>query len=198
MLSFLIPTVDGREAEFERLCDEILRQMSENGCLDEMFILVAKDNKEATIGAKRQSLLDDCETDYFVMIDDDDMIAPYYIKEVIPFLKDVDCITYQEAIYKNGKHTETADHSNKYRSWGGIKNGFAHVRTPFYKDIIKTSIAKKIGFSDMRYGEDNDFSFRLKQSGLIRKEHHIDKIMYIYNAPSALKPSEHNKRYGIR
>lgn len=195
MLSILIPTVKEREHMLNSLIAKVKSQIPKRGLVE---IVIYPDNREISIGAKRQQLLEACTTEWFVMIDDDDTISDYYISEALKALKsNPDCVTYYEAIITNGRK-EIADHSNKYSDWGGGRLIFSCVRTPYYKDIIRTSIAKQIRFKDMRYGEDHDFSKRLKQSGLIKSEVHIDKEMYIYNMPSGLKPEEHKKRYGIK
>lgn len=198
MLSFLIPTVKGREHMLGKLVSTIKGQIEDLKAWDKVEIVICGDNKEISIGSKRQQLLNDCKTEWFVMIDDDDTISDYYLKEALEALKsNPDCVTYYEAIITNGRK-EIADHSNKYNEWGGGRRGFLCVRTPYYKDIIRTSLAKRIGFKDMRYGEDHEFSKGLKQAGLIQTEVHIDKEMYIYHAPAGLKPQQHNERYGIR
>lgn len=196
LLSFLIPTIIGREAKFQSLIDTISKQIHGLGYID---IKYCKDNKEMSIGAKRQVLLNQCEANYFVMVDDDDSLPEYYVSEILSALQfNPDCVTYREAVMNGGRHIETADHSNKYKKWGNKTGSFDYVRTPFYKDVIKTYIGKKIGFKNIRYGEDIDFANRLKSSGLIVNEVHLNKIMYYYNAPNPLSPKEHNKRYGIR
>jgi hypothetical protein len=94
-----------------------------------------------------------------------------------------------------------AKHHIKFEDWYANPAGdrYQFSRTPFYKDVIRTSIAKQVGFdTSMRYGEDHDFSRRLKQSGLILKHVHINEDMYYYYAPKMMSISENNKRYGIK
>lgn len=185
-LTILIPTIQGREAQFDALVDSLNAQGFTN-------IVHLKDNKEISIGAKRQLLLDKCETDYFVMIDDDDSVAPNYIARISQaLLCTPDCVTYLESVNGN----QVACHSNVWNAWGNNKEGFTYVRTPFYKDVLRTDIAKKIGFKDMRYGEDHNFSIRLKQSGLIKTEIFINELMYFYSAPPSLTTLQHKARYG--
>jgi hypothetical protein len=52
-----------------------------------------------------------------------------------------DCITFQEHCEMNGKYF-TSNHSLKYYDWADNCDGFDFVRTVFYKDVIKTEIAK--------------------------------------------------------
>lgn len=185
MLSVLIPTILGREKQFNSL----VRSIS-----GKAHVITCCDNKEMSIGAKRQLLLEQCKTEYFVMVDDDDKLCDDYFDIILPLLHQrPDCISYLELV--NG--TQTACHSIRFNGWGE-GNGYDYYRTPFYKDVLKTDIALKVGFSDMRYGEDKDFSDRLKKSGLIKTELFVDKHMYLYKMPEPMSKAEHNKRYGIK
>lgn len=196
LLSLLIPTTIDRRPMFICLLERLKRLC--NG-VEGVEIMYCEDDKEMTIGAKRQHLIESANGEYAVQVDSDDDISNYFISEIMTALKEnPDCVTYLEAIYTNGKHTQTACHSNKYQRWANNQDGYQFVRCPFYKDVIRTSIAKQIGFKDMRYGEDNDFSLRLKQSGLIKTEVHIPRVMYIYNAPAPLTSKQHRERYGIK
>lgn len=193
ILTILIPTITGREAQFEELTAHLYNQITTG-----VDIKYYRDNKELSIGMKRQVLLNNCEAEYFVMIDDDDTTSETFIEDILQALETKpDCVTYQEQINLIGG-TQTANHSNKYEVWGNNHDGYSYTRTPFYKDVIRTNIAKQIGFKDVRYGEDHDFATRLKASGLIKTEVHIDKPMYIYNAPKGLSAREHKLRYGIK
>jgi len=183
------------------MCNALVASLSQRIGKLPVQIVICPDDKQMSIGAKRQWLLDNCETPHFVMLDDDDDLSSDYFELVIPALKEnPDCVTYLEAIIRDGAQTGIARHSNDYKKWmwQHHHNGVSYLagRTPFYKDILKTEIAQKIGFKDMRYGEDADFSNRLKSSKLINTEVHIPKCMYLYNYPT-LTAKEHNKRYGI-
>lgn len=185
MLSVLIPTVTGRETQFNALVRSISGKVP---------VIFCRDNKEMSIGVKRQLLLDECETEYFMMCDDDDALSPDYFETILPLLaQQPDCICYLEDI--NGQ--QIAHHSNRWDMWGS-HDKYDYVRTPFYKDVLRTDIAKAIGFADLRYGEDKDFADRLKASGLIKNEIFIDKPMYFYKMPKAMDSKTHNKRYGIK
>ena len=156
-----------------------------------------KDNKEMSIGEKRHHLLAQCDADYMVMVDDDDMVREDYVQRVLSALEsNPDCVGYLEAVNIGGMQG-IACHSNRYARWGANKDGYDFVRTIFYKDVIRTDIAKHVGFRDMRYGEDYDFSIRLKDSGLLLREVFINEVMYFYQAP-VLNPKQHNERYGIK
>lgn len=188
-LSVCIPYTHDRQEMFDRLVKHI-----ENIANGEVEIVTMVDNYELSIGSKRQQLLENCKGEYFTMIDSDDWMADDYFNLVLTLLDGVDCVTYQEKVLINNKKY-TCDHGLNYQGWLSNINGFDFVRTPFYKDIIKTSIGLQVGFKDMRYGEDADFSQRVKPH--LKTEHHIDKELYIYYGKH-LTPQEHRIRYGIK
>jgi len=72
-------------------------------------------------------------------------------------------------------------------------NGFDYVRSPYQKTPLKTEIARKIGYADMRFGEDYDYSCRLVASGLLLVEVYIPKVLYHYRYAYETP----NKKYGI-
>lgn len=205
LLSILIPTVTGREDSYWRLYNELEKQSSGYP----IEILQCKDNKEMPLGVKRQKLYQEAKGFYSVQWDDDDWIADDGIDQImnavfsrliVDYLGGVyyvnncpDCITYSEKCVINGQYF-SSNHSLKYDDWGDNIDGYNYVRTPFYKDVIKTSIAKSVPFEPIRYAEDHSWARALKHH--LKSEYHIDKEIYHYIHNS--KPEEHNERYGIR
>lgn len=191
-LSILIPTVTGREALFNSLVAELERQIGDSP----VEIISLCDSKEMSIGQKRQQLYDAAQGKYCVQVDDDDTISADYIQTVLKYLaKEPDCVTYLERVIENG-HERISCHSNRFQNWESHVEGYHYVRTPFFKDVIKTEICRAIPVPDIRFGEDHKWSQKLKASGLIKHEEWIDKVMYIYTTNS-MTAKQHNDRYGI-
>lgn len=197
MLSMLIPTVEGREQLLENLIyrllgnknvvvkDETINTINiyihGNYVSYPVEILIERDNKEKSIGAKRQSLLTRSKGEYVVFIDDDDDVSNDYISQIVEAAsKAPDSIGFKIECMINHKGPYLASASNVWQDWEENKGGFKYVRTPYQKTPIKREIALQIGYNDMRYGEDYDYSKRLKQSGLVKSEIFIDKILYYY------------------
>ena len=87
---------------------------------------------------------------------------------------------------------KSSNHSIKYDKWQDNFDGYDYVRCPFYKDVIRTDIAKSVPFPHIRYNEDEQWSMAVKP--LLTDELHIDEELYhyIYN------PTEtHEERYGF-
>ena len=188
-LSILIRTIVGREAQFETLYKSLWWQ-NYNADIE---IIVEKDNKELSVGAKAQKLIERANGDYVVFIDDDDAVSNDYIESILEAIKeDPDCIGFKIECNMEGKN-EIAIASNRYNDWFENIDGFKYARTIYHKTPVKREIAIKIGFKDMRYGEDHDYSKRLKESGLLKNEVFIDKFLYFYN----YKFENPKTKYGI-
>lgn len=217
LLSILIPTVVGRED----VCDWLFNKVKgghaftevkigadekgvsyhlAKGITREICVIISKDNKELTIGEKREELYKKSTTPYSFMVDDDDDISEDAIDLILEAIKnnpDVDCVTFQEHCLMYGKHFKS-NHSLSYSGWYGdgshvLHDGFSFHRSPFYKDVIKTSIAQSVPFHHIRYGEDVLFSKDLYKH--LKTEVHIDKDLYFY----IYDPKDsHQERYGIK
>ena len=194
LLTILIPTVVGREAEFDKLKGDIDLQCTILGGYDEVEILSLKDNKEITIGEKRERLYSMANGLFSWMIDDDDGIAPDAIQTILAVIKDnpnIPCITFRENCTMNGEY-KSSNHSIKYEKWADNFDGYDYVRCPFYKDVIRTDIAKSVPFEYVRYNEDEKFSMAIKP--LLTDEAHIDREIYFY----IYEPKDtHEERYGL-
>ena len=174
ILSILIPTIFGREEKFEKLITHLNSMSNSN-----VEILTEKDNKEMSIGIKRQKLLTRAIGEWVVFIDDDDWVSNNYIEKILDALStNPDSIGFK--IQCSGTTGVTAACSNKWKDWADKVDGFDYVRTPYHKVPIRRKIALEIGFNDIRFGEDYDFSKRLKEKGLIKTEFFINEILYYY------------------
>lgn len=224
LLSILIPTVVGREKEFANLMFKIspisLYQfgeiedgyfMAESGfyippkdadLFDPLLseksthvqLLSLKDNKEHSIGDKRELLYHKAKGIYSIQVDDDDELAPNAIQLILEAIKsnpNADCITFEEHIDIDGK-IQRSNHSLKYGDWNNNEDGYDYVRTPFMKSVIKTEIARSVPIPHIRFGEDHQWAQALKPH--LKTEIHIDEQIYRYIHRS----SNHNARYGIK
>ena len=105
MLWLLVPTVVGREEEYNRLKGRLQKCAGEDGILGVVQLYTLKDNKEMTIGEKRQKMYEKSEALYSWQIDDDDDIADDAIELILEAIKqEPDCITFQEKCLINGQY----------------------------------------------------------------------------------------------
>lgn len=190
LLSILIPTVVGREKEYNGLIESLAEQYT--GL--EVEVYTDKDNKEKTIGRKREDLYRMANGLYSIMVDDDDRLAPNAIQLILGAIKsnpEIPVITFKERCMMNGEY-KSSNHSIKYEKWQDNFDGYDYVRSPFYKDVIRTDIAKSVPFPYIRYNEDEQWSMALRPH--LKTEYHIDKEIYYY----LYNETNHNERYGIR
>jgi hypothetical protein len=191
-LSILIPTTYDREADVNRLLALIDKQRDLLPT-EAVEIIIKVDNKEMTIGEKRELLYKEAHGEYSWQIDSDDLIADNAIKLILEAtINNPDCITFQEHCMINGQFF-SSNHSIRYDDWGENQDGFNYVRTPFMKDVIRTGIAKSVPIPFVRYAEDHLWSKALKPH--LKTEVHIDKDLYFYIHNS--KPEDFNSRYGL-
>lgn len=195
-LSICIPTIVGREAK----CDELLAFISEQieacDAGDRVEVIVNRDNREMSIGAKRNAMYRQCIGRFSVQVDDDDWISDSYIKNIMLATgADVDCIGYLEEVNQGGNMT-IAGHSIRYEQWEYISrptDGVHHRRTPFCKTPILTTICQSVTIPDIRFGEDHAFAQLVKP--MLRNEVFINEVMYYYDMP-LLSRQDFKKRYG--
>jgi len=190
ILSIQIPTVVGREMLFDKLYKEVQKQAKP--FKNDVEVIFLKDNKEFSIGAKRQKLYEMSKGYYSWQIDDDDWIHPEAIYMIMQALKETpDCITFKEKCFINGRE-ESSLFTLAYKEWCENTGGFEHIRTPFHKTPILTKLCLKAGVKDMRYGEDHQFAKDIYP--LLKKEAYIDEYLYIYR----YKYEDSQKKYGIK
>ncbi len=197
LLSILIPTVVGREEKFNKLKSFLEWQQWQDINLGKQIeIIIQSDNKEISIGEKRNQLYKKAKGLFSWMIDDDDWVhydAVNIIAGKIIANLSADCIGFKELCIYNGKKVESSNFSLKYKEWADDFDGFNHVRTPFHKTPILTKICQEVGVKDMRYGEDHQFAKDVYP--FLTNEIYIDEFLYHYRHNDS---EVHNEKYGIK
>lgn len=194
-ISILIPTMKSRERLFRQVLAEVQRQIRETPEI-RVEVLWESDNGELTLGQKRNVLMDRCTGMYHCFIDDDDVIARDFIKTFVPMIRsgiDYDCASFVGAHYIGGKFNKLFHHSLEYSTWSETPDRFIRTISPM--NIIKTSIVKQVRYKDIRNTEDSDFSFRLRDSGLLKTEFKIDPNRPIYHYIDGVKQDREEWKY---
>lgn len=186
-ISILIPTMTPRKALFAQVLNEIKRQAAE--CPEiRTEILWESDNGELTLGQKRNVLVDRCSGKYHCFIDDDDILAPYYLRTFVPMIRsgiDYDCASFVGAHYMRGIFNKLFHHSLAYSRWAETSDRFIRTISPM--NLIKTDIVRRVRYKDIRNTEDHEFSIRLMDSGLLKTEYAIDPSRPIYHYIDGVK-----------
>jgi hypothetical protein len=194
LLSILIPTILSRKDCFDELVKEFKKQIKpyEN----QIEIISLCDNKEMTIGEKRNKLNAMANGKYVVQWDDDDWICEDGIDLILGGInKDVDCVTYNAPFNKKGLlEGRTYNYSIKYYDFYD-KNTDTFFYSPDQKCVIKKEIVDKVKFKEIRYKEDLEFLYDIHP--YLNTEYRIEKNVYFNLNRSNDSVLDFNKRYGI-
>lgn len=178
LLSILICTIPDREEKYEKLIEELYFQKQG---FDVEILTDDTPRELITIGAKRNRLLERATGKYVCFIDDDDTVSRDYVKDIVKGCQsDMDCVSLRGVITMNGQTPEIFEHSIKYKAWATTRNPIKYERYPNHLNPIKAEIAKQFKYPETYFGEDHDWSTQVYNSGLIKTEYYIDKVLYNY------------------
>jgi len=186
-LSLLIPTTSDRENYFadimSQLCKQvkILSDKTHEDYWRHVEILKDPRDKSFTIGEKRNSLLFAATGEYLNFLDSDDQVSDDYLETVLEGIENKpDCLSLRGIMTTDGERPEIFEHSLKYQEWRETKNEIKYERYPNHLNCIRSDIAKQIKFPEKNFGEDHAWSKSLHESGVLKNEFYIDKVMYYY------------------
>lgn len=201
-LSILIPSIKGREKTLNDILKQLESQcggIADIGTYDsfgedtDVFVhyyhngmncIVYIDNRQKSIGEKRNTLLDIADGEYTAFIDDDDSISDNYIELLTEGInKGVDCCSLKGIITTDGDDPRIYEHSKKYSEWrtNGDDAQVKYERPQNHLNMVRASISKQFKFPETYHGEDHVWSMAIQKSGLLQTEHYIDQVIYFYN-----------------
>jgi hypothetical protein len=173
---------------------EFCRQIEDGGFSGQVEIISKKDNKEMSIGQKRQWMLENATGEYYVNFDDDDHPFPFYLSEIMKALElNPDCVGFLIHMTTNGVKPQTCCHSLRYKQWANKSGSYDYVRNVTHFNPVKRSLALQVGFKDMRFGEDKDYADRI--TPLCQNEVFIPRKLFHYRF---IQQFNHNDKYGIK
>ena len=177
--TIFILTINGRENYLKRLRGLLDPQLNH-----QVDVVVLKDNREHSIGEKRQYAVDNCTTKYINFIDDDDIIAGSYVDKILHWMRrDAYGVGFRGIITMDGKipvefiHKAGLPYSEKPVRYDGAMR---YTRPLNHLNPVMTSIAKEIGYKPISMGEDRDYSIRLAESGLVQDDCLVNDYLYFY------------------
>lgn len=174
-LSILICTIPERKSSFNKLYAKIINQTL-NKDVEVLYNDLARG--AITIGEKRNILLNESKGRYICYVDDDDDVSDDYIEQILNAIKEKpDCVGFEIECNMDGKIYLAAS-SIKY-NWEENKYKYKYVRSIYHKTPVLRSIALKAMFPDKSFGEDYEYSMRIKSD--LKKEVFINKVLYFYN-----------------
>jgi hypothetical protein len=130
-------------------------------------------------GTKRNDLISVAEGEYFSFIDDDDVPASTYVRDILKALEsNPDVVTFNgwmttdslarvDFIIKLGEAYEARE--GKYYRW------------PNHLTVMKKSAVESVKFQDIWQGEDYRWCKEIRDKGLLKTSVHIEKDLYWYD-----------------
>ena len=176
--SIMIPTLVERMVTFDHLMESIKEKHSRI-CPDlKIEYCIARDNREKSIGNKRQALLQGAKGKYVSFVDDDDSLTDAYFEDALACIQgrfEVCRLRGQMAQY-------TFTHSIENTLTSPMARGQVFLRPPNHLNVMLGEVAKIVPFGDAVRGEDLDWTISLAKLGFFNKEYRSDesRIHYIY------------------
>jgi len=170
LLSILIPTLESRQALYDRLRGDLEAQMGDAGLTTEVEILTERDDGAASVGDKRNRLMDRARGQFIVFVD----------VEAIRNNPAADCICFTGQITFRGRHPRRLLHSTGYTDW--LEQGGDYLRPPCHIMPIRRNIAVRYRFMPVDYSEDMDWAIRMSHDRALRSEVIIDEVLYHYDS----------------
>ena len=176
-LSILISSTHTRYDNFLlKILDSLYSQLNDsNRGLVEILTFI--DNKERSVGAKRNNLVDMANGEYITFIDDDDRVTDDYIQTLLDTINDQDVICFNVEVSLNGGVPKICYYSKNFRM--DYNTPDAYYRLPNHIMCYRKELARSVRYLDIRCGEDSDFAKRILP--LIATETNLDKILYYYD-----------------
>lgn len=183
-LTIAIPSLRPRINTLKALLGSVYLQIGEGNFGTVVEVLVYPDNRQLSIGAKRNWLLDNARGEFIAYVDDDDRIADKYIASILHVITstpDLDCVGVSGIFHDiNRKQKKKFIHSIEYDRYFEKNNVL--YRCPNHINPIRTALARQCRFPEISMGEDTAWSLALRDAKLLRKEFFIaDRDLYFYD-----------------
>lgn len=158
---------------------------------NEVEVLFLLDNKQRMLGEKRNDLVNLSKGKYIAFIDDDDEISSDYVKELIDSidLGDYDVINFVVKVSLNDSPYKPCYYCKNIENDFNLANSYH--RLPNHIMCVKRELAIRVPYKNILYGEDSDYSKRLKP--LLKSQLSIDKVLYSYNYNSQTTETQFKK-----
>ncbi len=186
-LAILICTTPDRAAKLQRIKNILSPQVQR--FKDKVFMSIHDGGRSIPTGTKRNMLIEQTSSDYFCFIDDDDVVASYYVDEIVKAMdKSPDVITFNGYITTNGKNRVNWEIKlgNKYEERDGM-----YYRFPNHLAVMKRELVRHIKFPDVWKQEDYHWALQIHNRKLLKTEVHIPLELYGYEFDDR-KPSYQN------
>lgn len=181
--SILICTLPNRAQLFKSLTQKLHGQIGALGLADQVEVLSFLDNKEHTVGHKRNVLMERSQAEYSCFIDDDDDVSDWYVERIYGgLLTNPDCVSLTGIFTRRGRHPQTFIHSLDYTSY--FEEDRIFYRPPNHLNPVRRELVKQVQFPELNHGEDSNWAMTVCKKQLLRTEFKIDDPYYFYRFDS--------------
>ena len=177
--SILIPTLVERSDKLTQLLTSIHEKRQRICPTLKIEFCISCDNREKSVGLKREELLKGAKGKYMSFVDDDDDLTDAYFEDALA------CIQrgFHVCRLRGQMSQYTFAHSIENKLTDPMARDEVFLRPPNHLNVMLTDIGNLIRFKDASRGEDLDWTIRLAKTGFLRSEYQSDysRIHYIYN-----------------
>jgi hypothetical protein len=187
--TILVPTLGERRALFERLMTGLLPQLDPHE--GRVRVVGWFNNGKPSLPEIRQRLVTGTTSEYLSFVDDDDLVAPFFVSEVLAALETrPDYVGFQVQCYSDGAPTAVAYHSLEYRRWRNLRG--RHERDISHINPMLTSVARQADFRRTRRGapEDRAWVDQIRRGARLRTEVVVPRILYHYLYSTSRAPGQ--------
>lgn len=173
LFSILIPTIPERDARLAKLLPLLDAQISRHANVE---LIVLRDNRSMLIGDKRTKMLELARGRYVAFVDDDDTVAPDYVKSIVERLdvEDPDVLCFLVLVQGHGapklcRYHPTLAHANL---------DIEYQRKPNHLMVWRRELALREKFPSVASGEDTAWAERMLPH--INTVAVLNKTLYTY------------------
>jgi glycosyltransferase involved in cell wall biosynthesis len=178
LFSVLICTLEDRKQQY---LDPLLAHLeSQKG--EDVEILTLSNQKQDSIGIKRNRLLQMAQGKFAAFLDDDDWVSDTYIPDIlfaVRAVENLDCIGFFGEVYFKGRLEGRMIHSISCPFW--TEEPGTYFRPPNHLNPIRLDISRQFKFPNVSFSEDFAWSMAVQSSGLLKREVFLGhKPLYLY------------------
>lgn len=176
-LAILICTLADRRDKLKRLLNILTPQIEK--FKDQVYYSLHDAGRFMPTGRKRNELITQTQSDYFVFIDDDDIVPMYYVSEILKAIEqNPDVITFKGYMTTDGRDRRdwTIRLGSKYEERNGHYYRWPNHIVPMRRDAVRG-----VMFPEIWHGEDYQWSKKINDLKLLKTEVFIDKDLYHYD-----------------
>jgi hypothetical protein len=177
--SILIPTLVERSDKLTKLLTSIHEKRQRICPTLKIEFCISCDNREKSVGLKREELLKGAKGKYMSFVDDDDDLTDAYFEDALA------CIQggFHVCRLRGQMSQYTFTHSIENKLTDPMARDDVFLRPPNHLNVMLTGMGNLVSFKDATRGEDLDWAIRVAKSGFLRNEYQSDpsRIHYIYN-----------------